>query len=80
MAKIYTTIPKFKRIELSLRETIIAHRKVIDEIDKALSSNRTDEERKLLHTIRQECLELQKKSRELHANFYVSIEDSTSGK
>lgn len=77
MTKIYAEIPKFKRIEASLRATTVSYRKVMDEIDKASSGQRTDEERKLLQKIRQECLELQQKTRDLITNLYIGVEGHT---
>jgi hypothetical protein len=49
----------------------------MDEIDKASSGQRTDEERKLLQKIRQECLELQQKTRDLITNLYIGVEGHT---
>ena len=77
MPRVYASIPKFKRIEASLRGTIIAYGKVINEVNTALMGPRADEEIILLNSISKECSELQQKSRDLLKQLYREVDNAT---
>ncbi len=70
----YSAIPKFKRVELYLRNASSGYNKVIDEIDKALSSKRTGKEEKLLRDIREKCIELQILSANVIQQLYRGVD------
>ena len=77
MTQLYSEIPKFKRIELLLRKTSSGYRDILDEIDRALEKKRTNKEIALLNSIRQECVELYKQSKNaiLHLNEGLDHDD-----
>lgn len=74
MPKIYSSIAKFKRIEVAIRQARNEHSNVIAEIDKALASKRTSEEIILLNSIRQESVELQKQTVKVLEFLYDGLE------
>lgn len=76
MTRVYSEIPKFKRVEASLREATNAYRRVIAEIDKALAGRRTAKETDALVDLRKRCSTFHKESLAVLGGFYDTVEGS----
>jgi len=74
MPRIYSDIPKFKRIHRALIESVRIHDEIRREIDTSLkSSSRTKKEKELLRHLKRECERLRKESGDLTSSFYEAV-------
>ena len=74
MPKQYANIARFKRIEAALRKVTVSCSEVTEEIDKAMKGKRTEKEKEALDKIRNECLVLKQKGRDLLHDLYGCVE------
>lgn len=67
--RIYSDLPKFKRIHERLMTTLRVYDDAIGEIDKALEGRRTAPEREVLQTLRRTCLSQKKQAADTIMDF-----------
>ena len=63
MARLYADIPKFKRLEFTLRKAMGEYNMAIGEVDRLLASKKPPKESEGLIQVRSECEELLERSR-----------------
>jgi hypothetical protein len=73
MAKAYLAISKFKKIEATLRETTNGYRSILEGIDKALAAQRTEAEVAFLQSVRESCVDLHARAKELAGRFIREV-------
>jgi hypothetical protein len=77
MAKrIYSEIPKFKKVEASLRVVANSFRPVLHEIDAALAGPRKPDEEALLRTIRDQTIKARDHTMQVLHQLYVEVDES----
>jgi len=74
MARVYSNIAKFKRVEASFREAANAWPKAIKEIDEAMSGRRTNAELATLTWLRDQCVRFRQESIDLMGQFYDRVD------
>ena len=74
MAKHFSIMPKFKRVEAALRDVVVGIRKATDEIDKTLEAKHSVAEKEALGVIKQECNDLIGHARIVIAHVYDAAE------
>ena len=72
--RLYSDIPKFKRVEASLREAVRSVAMVEGEIDAALSGRRTKEETALLNSIRDQVSSVRDNASKVLHRLYVEVD------
>jgi len=70
----YSTISKFKKVEASLRESLNRLARTLKEIDAALDGPRTDEEKALLRSSRDQVAALLGDGRLVLHRFWAEVE------
>lgn len=70
----YSTISKFKKVEGSLRESLNCLARTLKEIDVALAGPRTDDEKALLRSSRDQITALQVSGRTVLHRLWAEVE------
>ena len=72
--RVYAEIPKFKRVEATLREAVNGFRPALMEIDRALAGRRTAAEEALLKSVRHQTEQAQKQASQVLHRLYAEVE------
>ena len=76
MPRPVTHLAKFKRVEASIRDSILTLRKTVNLIDEQLGGNRTDAERKVLERVKIECDVAVNQIRQTLVHLYEGVEQT----
>jgi hypothetical protein len=72
--RVYSEIPKFKKVEATMRQAVNGFRPALLEIERALKRPRSPEERALLKSIRDQTLKAQDNLRQVIHRLYVEVD------
>ena len=72
--RVYSDIPKFKRVEAALRQAVRSFALVEGEIDTALGGPRTQEETALLKSIRDQVGRVRQDASKVLHRLYVEVD------
>lgn len=74
--RVFSAIPKFKRVEQPLREATAKFRETIGRIDEALTGPRTETETALLRSIRDQVAKLREDASTVLHRLYSEVDAS----
>ncbi len=72
--RVYSAIPKFNRVEAALREATNGFRTTLGEIDAALAGPRSETEKALLRSIRDQTARVHQDARTVLGRLYDEVE------